>query len=316
MKGGPTRNRLAAVTVSLVGHTAAAAAVIGLGNAPPPVEPSPIPVELLLLDEPPVRGAVDRARPPSIDTAPPEGSGPEILRTGVHDGKPRALAAVPPPKPRRAVRLPRFKPPAPGTELPSSAEPPPPRVRPASDVATIAIDASPLAGPAVEIPRSPEGIPDGGANGTPDPADKSAKSAPPREPRVSERVRRPAAFRLLADELHPEAPVDAARRVATAVPSAKMPTGITRGVRLAAGNRPPGYPLAARRRGLEGRVLLRVEVNHMGAVTRATILKGSGHGLLDEAAREAMDEWQFLPAMVDGEAAPGAVDVPVSFRLR
>ena len=97
---------------------------------------------------------------------------------------------------------------------------------------------------------------------------------------------------------------------------AETRTGITRGARVAAENRPPEYPFAARRLGLEGRVLLRVEVDRAGAVERVTVTRSSGHGLLDEAARRAVGEWRFLPATVVGEAVSGAVDVPVSFRLR
>ena len=93
------------------------------------------------------------------------------------------------------------------------------------------------------------------------------------------------------------------------------PPGITRGVQVVAGNRPPKYPLAARRHGLEGRVLLRVEVDDAGIAHRVAVTKSSGHKILDEAARLAAGKWQFLPALVGGEPASGAIDVPIVFRL-
>jgi len=93
------------------------------------------------------------------------------------------------------------------------------------------------------------------------------------------------------------------------------PAGVKRGVQVVAGNRPPKYPLAARRHGLEGRVLLRVEVDSRGIAHRVTISKSSGHKVLDEAARRAAGKWQFLPALVGSEAASGAIDVPIVFRL-
>ena len=104
-------------------------------------------------------------------------------------------------------------------------------------------------------------------------------------------------------------------QVAGAVQPIPKPAGVTRGVQVFAGNRPPKFPLAARRRGLEGRVLLRVEVDSGGVTHRISITKSSGHKILDEAARRAAGKWQFLPALVDGEAASGAIDVPIVFRL-
>ena len=102
---------------------------------------------------------------------------------------------------------------------------------------------------------------------------------------------------------------------AGAIQSVIRPPGITRGVQVVAGNRPPKYPQAARRYGLEGRVLLRVEVDNAGIAQRVTVTKSSGHKILDEAARHAAGKWQFLPALVGGEAASGAIDVPIVFRL-
>ena len=104
-------------------------------------------------------------------------------------------------------------------------------------------------------------------------------------------------------------------QVAGAVQPVLRPAGVTRGVQVVAGNRPPKYPLAARRHGLEGRVLLRVEVDSRGIAHRVTVTKSSGHKILDEAARRAAGKWQFLPALVGGEAASGAIDVPIVFRL-
>jgi len=78
--------------------------------------------------------------------------------------------------------------------------------------------------------------------------------------------------------------------------------------------RPP-YPLAARRQGLEGRVLLRVEVLANGSSGRVEVKSGSGYEILDRGAREAVKAWRFVPARRGGEALVAWVDIPIAYRL-
>jgi len=78
--------------------------------------------------------------------------------------------------------------------------------------------------------------------------------------------------------------------------------------------RPP-YPLAARRLGLEGKVVLRVEILENGSVAQAQVARGSGHDMLDQSALQAVKQWRFVPARRGGEAVGAAVEVPISFRL-
>ncbi len=82
------------------------------------------------------------------------------------------------------------------------------------------------------------------------------------------------------------------------------------------GNPPPVYPLAARRQGLEGRVLLRVRVAPNGTPADVTMLETSGHAILDGAASDALARWRFEPARRLGLPISGTVDVPIVFRLR
>jgi periplasmic protein TonB len=78
---------------------------------------------------------------------------------------------------------------------------------------------------------------------------------------------------------------------------------------------PPKYPAAAQRRGLEGKVMLRVRVSPAGAVEGVELLSGSSAEILDEAAIQAVRGWTFRPAMRLGVAVAAVVDVPVRFRL-
>ncbi|HYE00993.1 MAG TPA: energy transducer TonB [Alphaproteobacteria bacterium] len=82
-----------------------------------------------------------------------------------------------------------------------------------------------------------------------------------------------------------------------------------------AGNAPPVYPLAARRQGIEGRVILEVAVDERGRATGVKVAISSGSRLLDEAALKAVRDWRFTPATLGGEPIAARVKVPVTFRL-
>jgi periplasmic protein TonB len=82
-----------------------------------------------------------------------------------------------------------------------------------------------------------------------------------------------------------------------------------------ASNRKPDYPMAAKERGQQGRVVLRVEVSPAGKPLGVTVRSTSGYPLLDKAALAAVEQWQFRPATQAGIAVAGAADVPVQFRL-
>ncbi len=80
-------------------------------------------------------------------------------------------------------------------------------------------------------------------------------------------------------------------------------------------NPKPPYPLLARRRGYEGRVLLSVLVHADGAGSGVTLKQSSGHAMLDEAALDTVKRWRFLPARRGATPVESRVDVPIVFRL-
>ena len=82
-----------------------------------------------------------------------------------------------------------------------------------------------------------------------------------------------------------------------------------------AANPLPNYPMRARRAGLEGRVMLRVAVDAGGRPQAVTVAESSGHGILDNAARAAVEGWQFTPARDGVTAITAEVTVPIRFRL-
>ncbi len=82
-----------------------------------------------------------------------------------------------------------------------------------------------------------------------------------------------------------------------------------------AGNPLPRYPTAARRRGLEGRVVLSVFVGSDGRARSVNVRTASPHPILDEAAVETLRRWRFEPARRAGAPVAAWVDVPITFRL-
>jgi protein TonB len=80
-------------------------------------------------------------------------------------------------------------------------------------------------------------------------------------------------------------------------------------------NPAPQYPLAARRAGEQGTVLLRVLVTQDGVPAQVSIERSSGFARLDRAAVEAVRTWRFAPARRGADAVEAWVLVPVVFKL-
>ena len=77
----------------------------------------------------------------------------------------------------------------------------------------------------------------------------------------------------------------------------------------------PEYPPMAKRRGEQGRVLLRVTVSETGEPVVVLVSQSSGYALLDQSALQAVKNWQFVPARFNNHAVASEVTVPVRFTL-
>lgn len=75
----------------------------------------------------------------------------------------------------------------------------------------------------------------------------------------------------------------------------------------------PEYPVQALRRGETGTVLLQVEVDANGRPTRVQVVQSSRSRALDRAAADAVERWEFSPALRNGQPVPARVLVPVEF---
>jgi protein TonB len=75
------------------------------------------------------------------------------------------------------------------------------------------------------------------------------------------------------------------------------------------------YTDQARRRALEGDVLLEIVVRADGSVGDVRVMRALGSGL-DQKAVEAVRQWRFRPARRHGSPVDVVVDVAVEFKLR
>ena len=83
----------------------------------------------------------------------------------------------------------------------------------------------------------------------------------------------------------------------------------------ALGNQSPKYPYAARRRGMEGKVVIEAVVDRAGTVATAVVAVSSGHRLLDRAALSTVKRWIFHPARRRGQAVGATIAIPITFAL-
>ncbi len=103
--------------------------------------------------------------------------------------------------------------------------------------------------------------------------------------------------------------------VTEAAPTIREPMQSPRSDAAYLNNAKPHYPHSARRRKLEGVVLLEVLVSAHGEAKNVAVKQSSGHGVLDQAARSAVEKWRFVPAANNGIAIAATVEVPIRFAL-
>jgi protein TonB len=76
------------------------------------------------------------------------------------------------------------------------------------------------------------------------------------------------------------------------------------------------YPADARRRGVQGKVLISATITKDGKMIDEKVEEGPGYGTNEEALRVIQmiqDDW--IPAMVNGEAVEIRILIPVTFKL-
>ena len=77
----------------------------------------------------------------------------------------------------------------------------------------------------------------------------------------------------------------------------------------------PTYPLIARKKGWEGRVIIQAEIDSEGNVSEIKVLESSGFKVLDDASLETLKKWKFTPAKLGNTFVDDTVNIPVKFLI-
>lgn len=78
----------------------------------------------------------------------------------------------------------------------------------------------------------------------------------------------------------------------------------------------PVYPTYARKRRLQGEVMLRLKICETGNVVEATVEGSSGHSILDDSALAAVRQWKFAPPYDGRQYLSVEVLQAVQFKLK
>lgn len=99
-------------------------------------------------------------------------------------------------------------------------------------------------------------------------------------------------------------------------PASPSHASITYALPIDQKNIPPQYPLLARRRGYQGKVLLELLVRKDGKVGCIRLARSSGYEALDRAAIKGVRNWLFQPAKRGDEPVEMWVKIPIRFQLK
>lgn len=198
----------------------------------------------------------------------------------------------------------------------------PPQVRPI-EIAFITVEAPPQPEPAPPAPPAPpEPVretppPKKLAPTPPKPVRPTpVKPAPAPEPTLTQ-----SESALSAQQSEPAPPQEAAPPPAPPAPPAPAAAPAAAPVVAARfdadylNNPSPTYPPLSRRLREEGKVMLRVLVTVDGKPGQVEIATSSGFERLDNAARQAVQRWRFVPARQGERAVEASVLVPIVFKL-
>jgi len=175
-----------------------------------------------------------------------------------------------------------------------------------------------LAPPAAKPQAVPERLPDPSA-ARPEPVVKRPVQSPRPKPVRQRQAVQPERVNKQPD---PPLPPDNLQAMTRSAPPAAGPVAVaelpvepphTAAAYL--NNPPPSYPKMLLRRGVEGAVLVRAQVQGDGRCSQVQLKESSGFDLFDEAALSAVQDWRFVPARKGAQNVMAWVDVPIAFRI-
>jgi len=77
----------------------------------------------------------------------------------------------------------------------------------------------------------------------------------------------------------------------------------------------PSYPYSARRRNIQGNVIVRFLVTPDGNVRKPSIVESKPGGIFEKSVLEAVTQWRFRPGYYKGKAVAVWVVLPIQFNL-
>ncbi len=125
---------------------------------------------------------------------------------------------------------------------------------------------------------------------------------------------------LSLEEVQPETDADSltpALKLANKEPSAPAaPLAVGGDVKQAKliSSVPPVYPALAKNQHVSGNVTVDALIDANGRVTSMKVV--SGPSLLHQAAMDALKQWKYQPAMLDGKAVPMHLSITIRFNLQ
>jgi protein TonB len=299
------RPRGPALLASMALHAALLAALLLTARTVLPPEPAETAVPLVFEPAPDAAPAAPLAEMP-------QAAAPRRLESPAAPEVP-VLAA---PSADAVPLSPLVEPPSPPMPVPTDAAPPARPVPPFDVLASPRAVPPPDAAPSPPAPSLPRRMP------APPPVRPVPHLPPPRlvQPSPGPPAARPDGSAREAPQPGGLASGPAAGSQAPPAPqslSARVegPSVPPRPLAGAPGNVQPAYPDQARRRGIEGRVVVRATVSSAGRVLGAAVAQGSGSDALDRAALDAVRGYSFTPATRGGVAVDGVADLPFTFRL-
>lgn len=167
------------------------------------------------------------------------------------------------------------------------------------------------------VPKPPRATP---TPITPTPRNSTPRNPTPSNPTPTPPAPTPASHQQMA----PSTPADASKPPPPPEPQAPAPQAPTppppsppppvRTPPVLLFQVPPVYTDAARRQGLQGEVVLAVQVDERGSPASIQVVRSLEPGL-DQRAVEAVRKWRFRPALLDAQPVPEVVRVQVGFHL-
>ena len=78
----------------------------------------------------------------------------------------------------------------------------------------------------------------------------------------------------------------------------------------------PTYPISAQRQGIEGYVILRLNIDANGKVKAVFVVDSEPMGIFERSARDAARRFEFTPARLRGASVPTTIEKKIVFSLQ